>query len=175
MSTASPERMRPRSKLLAFLRLRASQSPRVIGWILTASRWLGVTVYDTAGSYIFLITQTPEQTVLFEHIVSAFGDMNRLCDENGRDLRLVIIPNEIQLENHEDLASSVFDPDKPNREILAYCSRQGIPCLDLLPLLRREYERSGEPLYFRVDRHFNQRGTALSAAAIAEFLERVEG
>ncbi|MHC4607667.1 MAG: alginate O-acetyltransferase AlgX-related protein [Planctomycetota bacterium] len=164
----------PRSELAHFVRLRLSQSPRTVGWALTASRLLGVTAYDTAGSYIFLRKQTPEQSAVFDEILESFGRLKERCDADGRELRLVIFPNKIQVENREDLTSAVFDAEKPNRRILDYCAAHGIPCLDLLPVIEAGYERGGESLYFPVDRHLNETGSAVAAEAIGDFLEEGE-
>jgi hypothetical protein len=78
------------------------------------------------------------------------------------------------VENRGDLSSAVFDPARPNDRIMDYCRRNGITCLDLLPTLAAEYESAHEPLYFPIDRHLNERGTAVAAEAIGAFLEENE-
>lgn len=165
----------PRSEMLRFLKLRVSQSPRLVGWILSAGAALGISVYDTAGSYIFLRDPTRKQRQIFDRILDTFGRMQQACSERGCVLRLVIFPNKIQVENTGDLTSGGLDAHMPNRRILAYCGERGIPCLDLLPVLSSEYERTGEPLFFRVDRHLNEAGTAIAAEAIGRFLREQEG
>lgn len=171
---APPHARAPRSELLRFLRLRVSQSPRLVGWALAASGALGITLYDTAGSYVFLRHQTPEQEALFAEILGHVGRMQELCEAHGRRLLVVIFPNKIQVENAEDLTSSVFDADLPQERVLAYCRKRGIPCLDLLPIVRAAEEASAEPLYFPIDRHLNEAGSAVAARAIADFLLEAE-
>ena len=89
--------------------------------------------------------------------------------DNDRQLAVVIIPNKIQVENSGDLTNSFYEAEKPNRLIMEYCAKNGMRCLDLLPPLRSRYESSGEPLYYPVDRHFNQRGNVEASQLIFEF------
>jgi hypothetical protein len=151
------------------LRLRVSQSPRLVGLALTAGRWLGITVYDTGGSYIFLREQTPEQRELFERILAEIARMRDLAASHGRRLYVVVIPNKMQVENGEDLTGRIYDAGAPNRRILAWCEEQGIPCFDLLPPLVAAAREPG-PLYYPIDRHFTPRGYALAADRILDFL-----
>jgi hypothetical protein len=160
----------PRSHLLSFLKLRISQSPLFVGWALSASGALGITLYDTAGSHIFLRRQTDEQRALFDERLAYLGSMHELAATRARTLRVVIFPNKIQVENGDELTGAVFDAELPNRRILEFCAERGISCLDLLPSLRSAYEASLEPLYFPIDRHLNEAGTAVAAEAIARFL-----
>jgi hypothetical protein len=162
----------PPSYLVDFLRRRASQSARVVGWMLAASRWTGLEVYDSAGSYIFLRRQTDEQRALFRRILELFGDLQRDCEASGRSLLVAIFPNKIQVENGAELTSSIFDAERPNRVLLDYCAEVGMSCLDLLPVLRAEHERGGRALYFPIDRHLNQAGNEVAADAIFAALER---
>ncbi len=160
------------SKLLSFLRLRVSQSTRLVGWALTASRLLGISIYDTSGTYVFLRQRTPEQDALFAEVLSYIGAMQDRCEEAGCQLFVVVIPNRIQVENGDDLTGAIYDADRPNRDVLAWCETRSLPCLDLLPILRAEHARSGEPLYYPIDRHLTPHGTDTAARAIAPFLLR---
>jgi hypothetical protein len=157
-------------KSFQFLKLRVSQSARLVGLALATGRWLGVSLYDSAGSYIFLREQTPEQSALFAEILGHVGRMKRRCDETGRRLFVVIFPNRIQVENQDALESGVFDVARPHRDILRYCGEVGVACLDLLPVLRDAWEREHEPLYYPIDRHLNRRGYRLAGDAVASFL-----
>lgn len=158
------------SKTLEFLKLRVSQSARVVGWALAAGRLLGVSLYDSAGTYIFLRERTLEQEALFREILGHLGVMNERCREGGRRLFAVIFPNRIQVENREALTSAVYDPERPHRDILAWCREQRMPCLDLLPVLAEAWRREREPLFFPIDRHLDPRGYRLASDAIAAFL-----
>jgi lysophospholipase L1-like esterase len=157
-------------KTLTFLRLRVSQSARLVGWALTASRWLGVSLYDSAGTYIFLREQTPEQQALFRRIVGYVGRMKERCDETRRRLVVLILPNRIQVENRDALTGGVYDAARANRDIVAYCDEIGVACLDLLPVLSERFERDGEPLFYAIDRHLNRLGYRVVGEEVARFL-----
>ena len=152
------------------LKLRVSQSARLVGWSLTLGRLLGVSLYDSAGTYVFLREQTPEQEALFREILGHIGHMKQRCDETGRRMFAVIIPNRIQVENQDALSGGVYDAARPHRDMLRYCEELRIPCLDLLPVLTDAYQQGGEPLFFPVDRHPNPRGYRLIGDTIASFL-----
>jgi lysophospholipase L1-like esterase len=51
-----------------------------------------------------------------------------------------------------------------------FCTREGIPFLDLTPALQQRVER-GEAMYFQDDSHFNEAGEAMAAATLADFLQ----
>jgi hypothetical protein len=163
-----------RSHLLSFVELRVSNSARMVGWMLTVSRWLGIEAYDTPGSWIFLRRQTSEQEDLFLRVLSFIGQMDELCRANGRHLYVVIFPNKIQIENADDLTGAIYDARKPNRVILEYCEEKDLRCFDLSPRLTAEYARLGTPIYFPIDRHHNEKGNEIAAAAIFEFLAEYE-
>lgn len=163
-------RGRPHSRLVDFLRLRISQSARMVGFALTVGRWLGISLYDGAGTYVYLRQRTPEQEALFQDILSHIGRMKRACDAAGRHLLVVVFPNRIQVENGDELTNAVFDAERPGRDVLAYCREQGIPCLDLLPEMARLHRETGEALFYPIDRHFNERGYRAAAEAIYAFL-----
>jgi hypothetical protein len=167
---ASPPRFR--SALLDFLRLRVSNSTRFVGLMLELDRRLGIRLYTTPSSYIFLRDPPREQAEIFERILARLGEIQEICAREGRDLYVVLFPNKIQVENRESLSSSVYDPEKPNRRIAEYCASRGIRCWDQLPVLVDAYRRGGRELYFPVDRHLTETGNRIAADAIAGWLER---
>jgi hypothetical protein len=167
-ASPTPSRL-PASALVAWLKSRVAQSARLMGLVFTAGQWLGLSFYDTAGSYIFLRKQTPEQAALFERILDEIGRMNDLAASDGRRLYAVVIPNRLQVENGDELTGAIYDASAPHQRILAWCKARGIRCLDLLPALVAA-DREGGPLYYPIDRHFNPRGYAFAADRIVDFL-----
>lgn len=160
----------PGSALFRWLRLRVGQSARIVGLVLTAGRWLGITVYDSGGSYVFLREQTPEQQQFFARALAEIGRMHDLAEAHGRRLYVVVIPNKLQVENGDDLTGRIYDAAAPDDRILAWCRARGLPCLDLLPDLAAAFAQGSEPLYYPIDRHFTPRGYALAADRILDFL-----
>lgn len=67
------------------------------------------------------------------------------------------------------LADEGYDLLAPNRFIREACRRQGVPSLDLTPVLRA-HARAGERLYSRHSRHWNREGNRLVARAMQDWL-----
>lgn len=160
-----------RSKLLDFLKLRVSHSERLVGWVLQLDEWLGIRLYNTTGSHIFLRNPPPDKAESFDRILDSLGTFADICARNGRELYVVVFPNKIQIENRDSLSSSVYDALRPNRQIAEYCASKGLRCYDELPALAEAYEREKHPLYFPTDRHLNEDGTRVAAESLSAWLE----
>jgi len=171
LSEAPPLPWYSHSAFLDYLKRRAEGSPVLVGSALVIGRWLGLTLYDTSGSYIFLRRQTPEQEAVFRRILAITGSIAAKARENGRRLHVVIFPNKIQVENTDELTGAIYDAEKPNRLIREQCEALGLACLDLRPVLSAAYRAGSGPLFFPVDRHHNEKGNGIVAEAIFEFLE----
>ena len=91
----------------------------------------------------------------------------------------MLIPDELQVNNRlwAELGGGTADTahlqrEYPQRRITAWCAKQGIRVLDLLPLLRRA-EQSGRTFHLR-DTHFNARGNRVVGEALAAELSRYQ-
>ena len=111
----------------------------------------------------------------YERLFADLLEMKRLCGEVP--LLILLIPDEFQVE--DGLWSAVaagFDPplvrDQPQRRIVPWLQRNGIPHLDLLPVLRAiAPEADGNRhLYHLRDTHLNVRGNRTAGEALAPFL-----
>jgi hypothetical protein len=161
--------------LLDVVRRRVSNSSLMVGWMLQVGNWLGVAVYNTNNSYIFLRNPSRDQSEEFDRILDKVRDIQEICERHQRDLAIVVFPNKIQVENHDSLSTSIYDAERPNQRIAQYCARRGLRCWDQLPVLADAYAREGRPLYFPVDRHLNPDGNRIAADSIAASLERSIG
>ena len=95
-------------------------------------------------------------------------------------IRLVVmlIPDQFQVE--EDVWTGLVaqgrveqaDRDRAQKLLLPWFEQNGIPCLDLLPVLRAEPPMADglRHLYHRRDTHFNARGNEVAGDELAEFL-----
>ncbi len=160
------------SALFSLLQLRVRGSPQLMSCALALGGLFGLEVYQSDSSFIFLREQSPHQVARFRRVLSALGEMKRACENEGRQLALVIVPNMIQVQHGDQLTGSVYDADKPNRLVLEYCEQVDLMCLDLLPGLREAYSGGTRPLYFRQDRHLNVAGNRRAAKMIFQFLQR---
>jgi hypothetical protein len=95
----------------------------------------------------------------------------------GARLFVVLVPDEFQV-SEEVLARIVeryqvdrdlLDLTLPQRRLKELCRREGLACLDLLPVLRAARER----VYRVRDTHWNLAGNRRAARAMGEALERL--
>jgi lysophospholipase L1-like esterase len=85
--------------------------------------------------------------------------MNALCKENNIGLLVVLSPVNVQVDAQVE---TPLDLDKPQKVLTQFAQEQGIPVVDLLPVLRQHTE---EPLF--VDQaHYTPLGHQIVADAI---------
>ena len=90
--------------------------------------------------------------------------MKRYCDNRDIKFLIVLIPNKLQLY-------TFYDSGNPQRMISRFCREQSIPCLDMLPVFKREFKRNRKELYFDYDPHWNASGHLLAGRLVKKFLE----
>lgn len=72
--------------------------------------------------------------------------------------------------NYPRLAERHLDLEGPARRLRAFCEAEGIPFLDLEPLLRAEQERTQVPLHWPRDGHWNEAGNDAAGRELARFV-----
>lgn len=100
----------------------------------------------------------------------------RTCRDAGLPVVATIAPDEIQVvpalfervARENGAATAEFDLEYPNRRLAALFAELGVPVLDFLPALR-EAEARGPTYHLRAV-HWNRRGNAVAAAALAPWL-----
>jgi lysophospholipase L1-like esterase len=101
-----------------------------------------------------------------------FALLAELREAIGPRLRVVVIPDEFQVDDALWRAITAgpapFDRERPNRELAARLESLGIPVLDLLGTMRDAAKVAA--VYKPRDGHWNARGNAVAAAAIARWL-----
>ena len=107
----------------------------------------------------------------------ALGRLVSLADEYEFKLVAVLIPSEIQVDPDRWLGGLAslgldggdYDPEMPTRIFSRLLEEHTIATLDLGPGYRAGLA-DGEPLYFRLDRHWTVEGHDLAADSLADFL-----
>lgn len=99
--------------------------------------------------------------------------IGELTKTHGRALAVVIIPELRQVDPAiwqalSAAEASAYERDRPNRRIVEYCEKAGVPVLDLLPTFLAAGEARKN--YFLVDNHWTVKGNSVAAAAIANFV-----
>lgn len=110
-------------------------------------------------------------TFATEAVAGVLRDLDRLDTLRRRlslPLLLVIVPYRDQVEYVTE-PDPRFDPTLPQRYLTEWAAAHNVPCLDLLPELRRIARQSAEPLYLRHDPHFTEAGHAAAGRTLAEF------
>ncbi|MGE0610238.1 MAG: hypothetical protein AB7O62_24315, partial [Pirellulales bacterium] len=121
----------------------------------------------------------PELQRHWEQTFSHLESMARLCQRHGSTLALVLVPGEFQvsptlcdsLRRHAGYEQGQIDLELPQRRLMEFAARRDLPVLDLLPYLRASHESP----YERNDIHWNDRGNAIAANALAHWLQRQYG
>lgn len=103
----------------------------------------------------------------------------KVVEKNGSKFMAIMIPNGLQV--HENWWSEYlryskfkdleFDLLKPNKALSEFFIHNKIVYLDLLPHLIQYSNKSKDPLYFRVDGHFNANGHKAVSGAIYDWLD----
>ncbi len=96
--------------------------------------------------------------------------MSELSRAHGADFAVVMLPTREQVYPAPFESLEGLDFEKPQRIFAEFFRERGIPYLDLLPAMRRSVTE--ESFYFVYDSHWNARGHAFAAQAIAAFLRR---
>jgi hypothetical protein len=95
------------------------------------------------------------------------------CRQHQVPVAVVLIPDEFQV-NPAVLAEALpqayldrnaLDLTGPQRRLVEFCARRGVPCLDLLPAFA-----AVEDTYAPRDTHWNIRGNRLAASCLADWL-----
>lgn len=106
---------------------------------------------------------------------ATFSQLREIAAELGPRLRVVIIPDEYQVNPRllPELpggaeAAAAYDVDQPSRRLREFLDGEGIPYLDLLEPLR-EAEAQART-YIPNNTHWNARGNRVAAEALARWL-----
>ena len=124
-----------------------------------------------------MLIESEANAQAWKMIETSLDRIGALCHEIGAELRIVIFPRSIQIDDsHFAFFSSLgFELDertlasrKPQTLLVEYCRQRGLSCLDLLPHFKA---RSGEELYRINDDHLNDSGSLVAADRIAEWIQ----
>lgn len=157
-------------------RLEAMVRPDVISsWYLDAPT--RVHLFDPGHSLGHFYVRR-EIDLVEESFDAVMGDLRAAADAGetlGIPVMFALFPQRFQTTDPEwqatlfeyGLDPDAFDPEAPNRRLRAECEAAGLMCVDLLPAFR-EAAPAG-PLYQpRGDMHWNRRGHAVAAEALAD-------
>jgi hypothetical protein len=122
-------------------------------------------------AYLAIYARTPDERVdaMWAATWKEIARTRDVVAGHGARMAIVIIPELRQVDPAMwQGLEPVYRRDEPNRRIVEYCTREGIPVLDLLP----SFLAAGQPRahYYRVDNHWTVTGNVVAATATRDFL-----
>ncbi|MBL8729636.1 MAG: hypothetical protein JNM25_14475 [Planctomycetes bacterium] len=161
-----------------------------LGDLAAAQVWLHDPMREpgsfTAAAYLALETDRAVNACDPTHpslpaMLAELRRMHALCQD--RPFGYVLIPDEFMVEDGLwQRIVAAWPADRPVGErwmlrdrLVAFCRDEGIPCLDLLPILRAvpPLADGDRHLYLLRDTHWNVRGNAVAGAALATFVREL--
>ena len=102
-----------------------------------------------------------------ERILGFARQIIELSRSIGAQPMVVIHPTRFQVE-------AVFDANEPQRAFVDYFSKAGVPVLDLLPVMRKQFQKNSQSLFYD-QCHHNPNGSILVASQIYTFIAQSTG
>jgi len=126
--------------------------------------------YRTLGIKRRKIRTEAQKTAAFEVTRELLRLTKLRCDELGSRLVIASLPSQTQVD-----PSAVIRNIEPlnyevQEQLFAICADLGVQTVDLQPPLEAEFRRTGEPLYYFVDRHLMASGHAIIGDVLVEAL-----
>jgi lysophospholipase L1-like esterase len=114
-------------------------------------------------------------------VESSILEIKAMAEQAGAAFVLISVPEKWRIGSERRLKKNVrgmsrlaaryhWDFAKTDRHLQDFCAAQGIHYLSLLPAFRTAYEKTGKRLHFAYDHHLNERGHAVAAKAIADYI-----
>lgn len=133
------------------------------------------------SSFEWTILQDPPHTywldVAWPLLGKYLGQIHDLAAQNGAPTLVVVVPDVHQFDDQrqqQDVQSYRFAPQdvdwtKPDQQVEAQASADGVPVLDLLPVFQARSDKDN--LYLHIDEHFSALGHQVVADSLASYVE----
>ncbi len=150
----------------------SAQKREINPWLLDLTRERKNFIHDN------ILMETPDNMRAWSEIQGLLKEIHRASAKMNAQFMIVMIPHTVQVSRshfdfYQKLQFNMDDralvSDKPQALLNAFCERNQIPCLDLLPHLRAESQKE---LYRDKDDHFNRAGAELSSQRVLDFLTK---
>jgi hypothetical protein len=121
------------------------------------------------GLGMFLTNPPAEIHEAYSRLFRLLAAFRRAVEREGGMLLVLLFPQRFQVQPADwteavraySLRADCFDLDRPNREIVEFCLRNHIQCIDPTPAMRAMHVSNGRELYLPYgDMHWNAQGHA---------------
>jgi len=129
---------------------------------------------------VFLREPDPRTAALWDEAEGYLRRIDEICRTAGVPWLLVLIPDEMQVDSvvrsqvlaRLAISRDDYDFDAPQRRLNSWAADQGVPVLDLLPIMRFQH-RPAARLYVPNDTHWSERGNITAGQAVAEAISNM--
>ena len=109
---------------------------------------------------------------------AALDDVHAWCREHGAALKVVVIPDILQVDGEPlrvvsgrlGIKPADVHVARPQELVMGWCAEVGVPALDLLEPFRNRTREAGRSLHLGWDPHWNAEGHAFAARLLRERL-----
>jgi hypothetical protein len=122
----------------------------------------------TSFPYWSLTPPPPVSLRARDEVLASLSRMSEESAAHGARLGVVAIPSREQVYARRE-TGPLYDTALPQAWVHTWAREQGVPYLDLLPLLRRHALASGNDLYVPGDIHWNEQGHAQVGAWVRDW------
>ena len=129
-----------------------------------------VTVWDR----MYMEGMYPELENAYKITAAILDHLKKSTRSDGAEFLVALMPTKEQAEDREGERKKGFTPLLPNQRMAEILNGLRIPFLDLTPLLREEWEKTGRSPYFETDMHLNACGNQRVADEIARWLSMIQ-
>jgi hypothetical protein len=134
---------------------------------------------DFGSNWAMLYKKGDEMTApLYANLFTVLESMHQTASKHGALFVFVYLPRREQVQARDwqrfrtfwNLDPDDFDLDREASKLRAFCDEKGIAFVDTTPAMRAAALQHN--LYIANDFHFNERGQAVAAEVIFEFMKR---
>jgi hypothetical protein len=129
--------------------------------------------------WVYAANPTPEWRDAWTHTEQLLTALRDAVTADGARLVVMVVTSREQiypadwqqlLQTYPPMQQITWDLAGPERHVLDWCARAGVPCVQLSPAF--EAQRDGPRLHFQYDGHWTAAGHAVAARTVADFLRQ---
>lgn len=146
---------------------------------MTAAQGNARTSEIPMAMYLYAVDCPPEWEEAWAVTEAIIARLSQEVEADGAQLAVLLLPDRHQVEEgyldwalrtHPAMQGQAWDLDKPNQTMRRFLGEQGIPYLEMLAEFQQRARKTGRPLYYPKDGHWNVEGHRLAGELLADKL-----